>query len=257
MRVDIMSTSSKQQQTTHFGFQDVPWEEKQDKVDAVFHSVADNYDIMNDLMSMGVHRLWKRKAVELCGIREGDKVLDLAGGSGDLTSLISAQVGEGHITLSDINASMLQTGRNRLLDEGKFRNISFLLANAECLPTEDNTFDCIIMAFGLRNVTDQMAALKSMLRVLKPGGRLVVLEFSRPTTSALQYWYDIYSLSILPWLGDVIASDAESYRYLAESIRKHPDQETLKGMMQDAGFEDTQYTNLTGGIVAIHRGFKY
>lgn len=252
-----MKPSSKQDQTTHFGFQDVPWTEKQDKVDAVFHSVAENYDIMNDLMSFGIHRWWKRRALVHCAIRKGDWVLDVAGGSGDMTSLIVDQIGDGHITLSDINASMLQTGRNRLLDEGKFRHISYLLANAENLPVAEDSFDCIIIAFGLRNVTDQMAALKSLWRALKPGGRLVILEFSRPTISALQYWYDIYSFTFLPWLGDVIAGDADSYRYLAESIRKHPDQETLKHMLQESAFEDVQYTNLTGGIVAIHRGFKY
>ncbi len=246
-----------QDDTTHFGYKTVNSEDKAGMVGEVFHSVADQYDVMNDLMSMGVHRLWKRHAIDLTGVRPGHKVLDLAGGTGDLAARMSPMVGpNGKITLSDINGSMLMNGRSRLTDEGLVGNIDYVQANAECLPFEDNHFDCITMAFGLRNVTDQDKALRSIFRVLKPGGRLLVLEFSKPTFPGLKPLYDFYSFSALPLMGKLIANDAESYRYLAESIRMHPDQDTLRNMMNEAGFERTEYFNLSGGIVAIHRGFK-
>mgnify|MGYP001575879990 FL=1 len=243
--------------TTHFGFKQVPEEEKAGRVREVFDSVAASYDIMNDVMSFGIHRVWKRIVVDMAGIRPGQQVLDLAGGTGDLTRLMAARVGrQGGIVLSDINAAMIQEGRSRLLDHGVAGNVSFVQANAEQLPFPDNRFDCITIAFGLRNVTHKQAALDSMYRALKPGGRLLILEFSRPNR-ALKPAYDFYSFNILPRLGAWIARDADSYRYLAESIRMHPDQQTLKGMMEAAGFEDCDYHNLTGGIVAIHRGYKF
>ena len=243
--------------TTHFGYQTVDVKEKAGKVREVFSSVADKYDIMNDLMSLGIHRLWKRFAIELSGVKRGQRVLDLAGGTGDLASRFARLVGaEGEVVLADINADMLERGRARLLDEGLADNLRFAQVNAECLPFPDNHFDCITIAFGLRNVTHKEKALASMHRVLKPGGRLLVLEFSRPVAPGLKPLYDAYSFSILPALGKLIANDADSYRYLAESIRMHPDQQTLKAMMEDAGFERCDYHNLTGGIVALHRGFK-
>ena len=243
--------------TTHFGFKQVPEEEKAGRVREVFDSVAASYDIMNDVMSFGIHRVWKRIVVDMAGIRPGQQVLDLAGGTGDLTRLMAARVGrQGGIVLSDINAAMIQEGRSRLLNHGVAGNVSFVQANAEQLPFPDNRFDCITIAFGLRNVTHKQAALDSMYRALKPGGRLLILEFSRPNR-ALKPAYDFYSFNILPRLGAWIARDADSYRYLAESIRMHPDQQTLKGMMEAAGFEDCDYHNLTGGIVAIHRGYKF
>jgi len=242
---------------THFGYQQVNAEEKAGKVAEVFHSVASKYDVMNDLMSMGVHRVWKRFTIGQSGVRAGHRVLDLAGGTGDLASKLAERVGpSGEVILSDINASMLLEGRDRLLDEGKVNNTRVVQANAECLPFPDNYFNCITIAFGLRNVTDKDKALRSMLRVLKPGGRLLVLEFSKPA-SALAPLYDFYSFKLLPLMGKVVANDAESYRYLAESIRMHPDQETLKGMMVTAGFERCEYFNLSGGIVALHRGYKF
>ena len=247
----------KHQQTTHFGFQEVPVEEKSGRVAEVFHSVASKYDIMNDLMSMGIHRLWKRFAIELSGVRRGQRVLDLAGGTGDLATRFASMVGaDGLVVLSDINSSMLAEGRRRLLDDGHAGNVEYVLADAQKLPFPDNHFDCISIAFGLRNVTDKDAALREMQRVLKPGGRALVLEFSRPVTPGLKPVYDFYSFKVLPLMGKLVANDADSYRYLAESIRMHPDQETLKGMMEAAGFERGEYFNLTGGIVAIHRGFK-
>jgi len=243
--------------TTHFGFQEVPYEEKVRKVAGVFHSVADKYDVMNDLMSMGIHRLWKRYTVEMSGVKAGDHVLDLAGGTGDLAARFARIVGpEGAVTLADINASMLRVGRERLTDEGLVGNIRYVQANAECLPFPDNHFDAVTIAFGLRNVTDKDAALRSMYRVLKPGAPLLVLEFSRPVVKPLNPIYDLYSFKVLPLLGKLIANDAESYQYLAESIRKHPDQETLKHMMIEAGFDRVEYFNLTGGITALHRGYK-
>jgi len=244
--------------TTHFGFEQVGWNEKVRRVGAVFDSVAGKYDVMNDVMSLGIHRLWKRFAIELSGVRKGSRVLDLAGGTGDLAARLARIVGaEGEVVLADINAAMLEHGRARLLNEGIAGNVRFVQANAECLPFPDNYFDCITIAFGLRNVTDKDSALSSMYRVLKPGGRLLVLEFSKPTLPGLAPLYDLYSFKLLPLMGKLIANDAESYKYLAESIRMHPDQNTLRAMMETAGFEDCSYHNLSGGIVALHRGFKY
>ncbi|WIO74888.1 bifunctional demethylmenaquinone methyltransferase/2-methoxy-6-polyprenyl-1,4-benzoquinol methylase UbiE [Porticoccaceae bacterium LTM1] len=243
--------------TTHFGFQTVNVEEKAGKVADVFHSVAAKYDLMNDLMSGGVHRLWKKVTIEMSGVRPGHHVLDIAGGTGDLTAKFSRIVGEeGLVVLADINDSMLKVGRDKLLDMGVAGNVHFTQADAQYLPYPDNSFDCITIAFGLRNVTDKDLALRSMLRVLKPGGRLLVLEFSKPTNGLLEKAYDFYSFNLLPKMGELVAQDAESYRYLAESIRMHPDQDTLKQMMVEAGFENCSYQNMTGGIVALHRGFK-
>jgi len=254
----MSDSSSNKTKTTHFGYRDVPESEKVHLVGEVFHSVASKYDLMNDLMSLGVHRVWKRFAIEQCGVRKGSVVLDLAGGTGDLTARLVKQVGaEGMVYLSDINSSMLESGRGRLADRGIAGNVEIVQANAECLPFEDNSFDCVIIAFGLRNVTDKDAALRSMYRVLKPGGRGLVLEFSRPTLPGLSRLYDSYSFNILPMLGRVVANDEASYRYLAESIRKHPDQESLKAMMERAGFERAHYFNLSGGIVALHKGYKF
>lgn len=242
---------------THFGYKTVDAEEKVKLVAGVFHSVAAKYDLMNDLMSAGVHRLWKRFTIELSGVRPGNKVLDIAGGTGDLTAKFSRIVGpEGKVVLADINESMLRVGRDKLIDHGVVSNVDYVQANAECLPFPDNYFDCVSIAFGLRNVTDKDAALRSMLRVLKPGGRLLVLEFSKPQSQALGKLYDLYSFSALPVLGKLFANDSESYRYLAESIRMHPDQQTLKAMMETAGFARCEYFNMTGGIVALHRGIK-
>ena len=243
--------------TTHFGYQEVPRREKARRVADVFDSVAARYDIMNDLMSLGVHRLWKRFAVELAAVRPGQRVLDLAGGSGDLAARFAPLVGAaGEVVLADINAHMLAQGRRRLVDRGIIGTVRYAQVNAECLPFPDNSFDCITIAFGLRNVTDKDAALRSMFRVLKPGGRALVLEFSKPVAPGLRPLYDLYSFKVLPLLGRFVARDAASYRYLAESIRMHPDQETLKNMMQQAGFERCDYHNLSGGIVALHRGYK-
>jgi len=245
------------QKTTHFGYKTVNVEEKAGKVADVFHSVASNYDLMNDLMSAGVHRLWKRMTIEMSGVRPGNKVLDIAGGTGDLAAKFSRIVGkDGYVVLADINESMLKVGRDRLMDLGVVDNVKFSQSDAQYLPFPDNTFDIITIAFGLRNVTDKELALKSMLRVLKPGGRLLVLEFSKPGNPVLSKIYDTYSFSILPKLGKLFADDAESYQYLAESIRMHPDQQTLMGMMNDAGFTNTDFHNMTGGVVALHRGVK-
>jgi len=243
--------------TTHFGFQQVPVAEKAQRVRDVFDSVATEYDLMNDVMSLGIHRLWKRLAIGMANIQPGQQVLDLAGGTGDLVLLIAPKVGpQGKVVLSDINNAMIRTGRARLLDKGIAGNVEYIQADAEQLPFPDNSFDCITIAFGLRNVTHKQTALDSMYRVLKPGGRLLILEFSRPA-ALLRPAYDFYSFSILPRLGQLIARDAASYRYLAESIRMHPDQKTLVGMLESAGFERCDYHNLTGGIVAIHRGYKF
>jgi demethylmenaquinone methyltransferase/2-methoxy-6-polyprenyl-1,4-benzoquinol methylase len=243
--------------TTHFGYKQVNVEEKAGKVAEVFHSVAGNYDLMNDLMSGGVHRLWKRVTIEMSGVRPGHHVLDIAGGTGDLAAKFSKIVGpEGTVVLADINDSMLKVGRDRLVDRGITDNVRFSQADAQYLPFPDNTFDVITIAFGLRNVTDKDMALRSMYRVLKPGGKLLVLEFSKPPNQLLSKIYDGYSFNILPKLGKLFANDADSYQYLAESIRMHPDQETLKGMMDNAGFANTDYHNMTGGIVALHRGVK-
>ena len=244
--------------TTHFGFREVPEDAKAGLVGQVFSSVATRYDVMNDVMSLGIHRLWKRFTIEQAGVRAGQQVLDVAGGTGDLAAQFARQVGpSGSVTVADINAAMLDVGRARMADRGLTGNIEFVQANAECLPFPDNYFDCITIAFGLRNVTHIDAALASMYRILKPGGRLLVLEFSKPVLPALSAVYDAYSFNILPKLGKLIANDEASYRYLVESIRKHPDQETLKGMMEQAGFGRAHYFNLSGGIVALHKGYKY
>ncbi|EKE75854.1 bifunctional demethylmenaquinone methyltransferase/2-methoxy-6-polyprenyl-1,4-benzoquinol methylase UbiE [Gallaecimonas xiamenensis] len=244
--------------STDFGYKTVPTSEKAGMVAGVFHSVAAKYDLMNDLMSMGIHRLWKRFTIDLSGVRPGQKVLDLAGGTGDLAAKFARIVGDnGEVVLADINDSMLNVGKEKLRNLGIVGNVRFVQANAECLPFPDNHFDLITIAFGLRNVTDKAAALKSMQRVLKPGGRLLVLEFSKPQNMLLTQAYDIYSFKVLPAMGKLVAGDSESYQYLAESIRMHPDQETLKSMMFDAGFDEVEYHNLTGGIVALHRGFKF
>ena len=242
---------------THFGYKTVNKAEKQARVADVFTSVAKKYDIMNDLMSFGIHRLWKRYAISLSGVRAGQRVLDIAGGTGDLAKVFSREVGRnGHVVLSDINAAMLEVGRERLINAG-CNNVDFVLANAETLaPFDDESFDLVTISFGLRNVTDKDAALRSMYRVLKPGGRLLILEFSKPVFEPLSKAYDLYSFTALPVMGKLIANDSESYQYLAESIRMHPDQQTLKQMMQQAGFENCDYHNLTAGIVAVHRGFK-
>jgi len=246
-----------EQKTTHFGYEQVEVEKKAERVAEVFHSVAAKYDLMNDLMSAGVHRLWKRFTIEASAVRAGHKVLDIAGGTGDLSYQFARLVGPtGQVVLADINASMLKVGRDRLIDRGIAGNLQVAQADAQYLPFPDNTFDCITIAFGLRNVTDKDLALRSMLRVLKPGGRLLVLEFSKPQHSLLEKVYDTYSFKLLPFMGKVITNDADSYRYLAESIRMHPDQETLKGMMTEAGFVNTSFHNMTGGIVALHKGFK-
>jgi demethylmenaquinone methyltransferase/2-methoxy-6-polyprenyl-1,4-benzoquinol methylase len=244
-------------QKTHFGYRDVDTAAKAGMVGQVFDSVASKYDVMNDLMSFGVHRLWKRFTLDQSGVRPGQAVLDIAGGTGDLAGQFSKRVGnDGFVVLADINASMLFTGRDKLLDNGLIDNLDYTQANAEDLPFADDSFDCITIAFGLRNVTDKDKALRSMNRVLKPGGRLLVLEFSKPVLPILSKAYDAYSFAALPMMGRLIANDAESYRYLAESIRMHPDQETLKEMMDQAGFAKTKYHNLTGGIVALHKGYK-
>jgi demethylmenaquinone methyltransferase / 2-methoxy-6-polyprenyl-1,4-benzoquinol methylase len=243
--------------TTHFGFKRVAAEDKANLVRGVFDSVAEHYDIMNDLMSMGIHRIWKRIAVQLSNVRKGEQVLDLAGGTGDLTTLFEQRVGaEGNVVLADINAQMLRTGRNRLIDRGLVGNVQYTQVNAECLPFADNSFDCVCIAFGLRNVTDKDAALRSMYRVLKPGGRAIVLEFSHPIDPVTEKVYDFYSFNLLPKIGKWVAKDEDSYRYLAESIRMHPKQDELKAMMEAAGFERCEYFNMTQGIVAVHRGYK-
>ena len=251
-----MSDTPKSRQTTHFGYQQVPVSEKRQRVAGVFDSVASKYDLMNDLMSFGVHRVWKRFVIDLAGVRAGERVLDVAGGTGDLSREFSRQVGpRGKVVLSDINASMLQEGRRRLADKGVV-HLPIVQANAECLPFAEGSFDCITIGFGLRNVTDKDAALRSMYASLRPGGRLLILEFSKPTSAALSKLYDQYSFKLLPLMGRLVANDEDSYRYLAESIRMHPDQDTLKGMMEAAGFERTQVYNMTGGVVAVHRGFR-
>jgi demethylmenaquinone methyltransferase / 2-methoxy-6-polyprenyl-1,4-benzoquinol methylase len=242
------------QHTTHFGFKTVEEAEKQTKVGEVFHSVASKYDVMNDVMSAGMHRIWKRFAVDISGVKAGDKVLDIAGGSGDLSKLFAKKVGkEGEVILTDINASMLAVGRDRMLDAGL--SVPAAQCNAEFLPFADNSFDCVIVAFGLRNMTHKDIALKEMQRVLKVGGRLLVLEFSK-VWQPLEKIYDAYSFKLLPFMGKLIAKDAESYQYLAESIRMHPDQETLKQMMTDAGLSRVDYYNLSAGVVALHKGYK-
>ena len=257
MNEEAAQASHRDGDTTDFGFTRVDREAKAGMVRGVFDSVASRYDLMNDLMSGGVHRLWKRFTIELSAARAGQTILDIAGGTGDLAARFSKLVGpEGKVILADINAAMLEVGRDRLIDKGAIGNIEVVQADAQSLPFEDNSIDCITIAFGLRNVTDKDMALRSMLRVLRPGGRLLVLEFSTPVSPLLGKIYDQYSFQILPAMGRLIAQDADSYRYLAESIRKHPDQETLLGMMEEAGFMECRYHNMTGGIVAVHQGFK-
>jgi demethylmenaquinone methyltransferase/2-methoxy-6-polyprenyl-1,4-benzoquinol methylase len=245
-------------ETTDFGYEDVPRQDKARRVRGVFDSVAERYDLMNDLMSGGAHRLWKRFALALTGLRRGARALDIAGGTGDLAIGLAQQVGrQGYVVLADINSSMLQIGRDRLIDRGLSGMVDYVQADAQHLPFADGSFDCVTIGFGLRNVTDKQAALASMQRVLKPGGQLLVLEFSKPLMSPMSRIYDAYSFRVLPWLGRVIAGDADAYRYLAESIRRHPDQETLLQMMRSAGLEGCHYHNLTGGLVALHRGYRY
>jgi demethylmenaquinone methyltransferase/2-methoxy-6-polyprenyl-1,4-benzoquinol methylase len=249
-----MKTSDR---SVDFGFEKVPWAQKAERVRAVFSSVAGRYDLMNDLMSFGAHRLWKQFTLSLTGLAAGQRALDVAGGTGDLAVGLARQVGKsGHVVLSDINRDMLAAGRDRLIDSGFAGNVECVLADAERLPWADDSFDCVTIGFGLRNVTDKAAALASMHRVLKPGGQLLVLEFSTPVAPGLKPLYDAYSFGVLPRLGEWVAKDAASYRYLAESIRMHPDQETLLAMLNEAGFGQTRYHNLTGGIVAVHRGYK-
>ena len=244
--------------STDFGFQQVPWRDKARRVRGVFDSVADRYDLMNDLMSAGTHRLWKQFMLSLTGLAPGERALDIAGGTGDIAAGLARQVGKsGLVVLPDINANMLRHGRDRLTDRAVVANVQYVQADAERLPFADRSFDCLTIGFGLRNVTDKAAALASMQRVLKPGGQLLVLEFSQPVLPALSRLYDLYSFTVLPWLGRAVAGDAESYRYLAESIRRHPDQQGLIELMKTAGLESCRYHNLMGGIVAVHRGYRY
>ena len=245
------------EKTTHFGFRDVPLEDKQKLVGEVFSSVAQKYDVMNDLMSLGVHRLWKRYFTGTSGIKRGDRVLDLAGGTGDIAKLLLERVGStGQIIIGDINRDMLRVGRDRLTDLGLINGLNYVQLNAEALPFPDNSFDAITMAFGLRNVTDKPAALQSMFRILKTGGKLMVLEFSEVQAEWFKPIYDFHSFKVLPKLGELIANDAHSYRYLAESIRMHLNQAGLKAMLEQAGFGQCAVRNLSGGIVAIHSGYK-
>ena len=249
---------SETQNKTHFGFQEVDENDKQGMVKEVFRAVVSNYDLMNDAMSLGIHRAWKWFAVAQSGVQAGDRVLDLAAGSGDLSLKFANKVGEeGQVVVTDINEAMLEEGRKRLTNAGIAGNVNYCLVNAENLPFEDNSFDCISISFGLRNVTHKEVALKSMQRCLKPGGRVIILEFSQPTNQTFRKAYDAYSFNVIPKLGELISNDRESYQYLVESIRKHPVQEELKQMMLDAGFDRVRYHNLTGGIVALHVAYKY
>jgi demethylmenaquinone methyltransferase/2-methoxy-6-polyprenyl-1,4-benzoquinol methylase len=250
--------SENRPENTDFGFQQVPWKDKARRVRQVFDSVANRYDLMNDLMSGGAHRLWKQFTLSLTALRPGQQALDIAGGTGDLAAGMAKQVGAtGLIVLSDINASMLQQGRDRLTDKAIVGNVQYVQADAQSLPFSDGQFHCVTIGFGLRNVTDKSAALASIYRVLKPGGQLLVLEFSQPVSPTLARLYDLYSFNVLPTLGKVVTGDADSYRYLAESIRRHPDQEAMLGLMKSAGFDGCRYHNLMGGIVAVHRGYRY
>lgn len=244
--------------TTHFGYREVPENEKVNLVKEVFRSVAPKYDLMNDVMSFGMHRLWKRFTIQQAALRPGQVLLDVASGTGDLAKAFAKIVGPtGKVIMTDINDAMLQVGRERLEDAGIMGNVECVIADAENLPFPDNHVDCITISFGLRNVTNKLNALKSMYRVLKPGGKLLILEFSHPENPLLNKLYDVYSFNVIPKMGELITNDKESYQYLVESIRMHPNQETLKSMMQEAGFEDVDYHNLNGGIVALHKGFKY
>lgn len=253
--IKVMSVEDKN--TTHFGYKEVATKDKAKHVAAVFDLVANKYDLMNDLMSMGIHRLWKLFTIHISGVRCGAKVLDIAGGTGDLALKFSKLVGStGTVVLADINASMINVGRDRLTDKGITGNIHYVQANVECLPVADNSFDCITIAFGLRNVTNKDAALRSMLRALKPGGQVLILEFSKPA-AWLAPIYDAYSFKLLPKIGKIFSNNEKSYRYLAESIRKSPDQQTLKQMMADAGFKRCDFNNMSAGIVALHSGYKF
>lgn len=252
-----MNTPEPHDNTTHFGYRQVPLNEKAKLVRGVFDSVASKYDLMNDLMSLGIHRLWKRITLARTGLRPGMRALDLAGGTGDLSSGMLKQVGRtGLVVLSDINAEMLTRGRDRLINEGASSEAQSALVNAELIPFADNSFDAVTISFGLRNVTDKDQALSEMLRVLKPGGRALVLEFSHPRHDLTQKIYDLYSFKALPLMGKLVAKDEASYQYLAESIRMHPDQDALRGMMENAGFVRCDYLNMMDGIVALHWGFK-
>jgi demethylmenaquinone methyltransferase/2-methoxy-6-polyprenyl-1,4-benzoquinol methylase len=251
-----MTNAQENSDKTHFGYKTVAADDKADMVRGVFDSVASRYDIMNDLMSAGMHRLWKRYTIDQAAVRSGHTVLDLAGGTGDLAREFSRKVGkDGHVILADINAAMLKQGRSRLIDAGISGNVTIAQVDAQNLPFADSTFDCITMAFGLRNVTDKDAALASMFRVLKPGGKAMILEFSEPN-KAIKPAYDVYSFKVLPTLGKLVADDPESYQYLAESIRMHPNQETLKSMMETVGFERCRFHNMAAGIVALHIGYR-
>jgi demethylmenaquinone methyltransferase/2-methoxy-6-polyprenyl-1,4-benzoquinol methylase len=244
-------------ETTHFGFKEVPVEEKTYRVREVFNSVARRYDLMNDLMSAGLHRLWKRVAIETIAIRPGMQILDLASGTGDLARAMSRRAGsDGHVVLGDINDQMLRVGRDRCIDRGELKGLSWCQCDAETLPYPSESFDRVTIGFGLRNVTNKEAALEEMYRVLKPGGKALILEFSKPVSASLSQIYDVYSFSVLPAMGQLVAQDKESYQYLAESIRKHPDQDTLADLLGSAGFKSVVYQNLTGGIVTIHTGVK-
>jgi demethylmenaquinone methyltransferase/2-methoxy-6-polyprenyl-1,4-benzoquinol methylase len=244
--------------TTHFGYREVPESEKAGLVGAVFDSVADRYDVMNDLMSFGLHRLWKDFAADLAGAHEGDVVLDLAAGTGDLTARLARRVGSnGLVFSSDVNAAMLEHGRRKLADRGVIGNVTFVRANAEQLPFGADRFAAITIGFGLRNVTRPLLALAEMCRCLKPGGRALVLEFSRPTTTLMRGLYDAYSFAVLPRLGRLVTGDEGSYQYLVESIRKHPDQQALSALMREAGFDEVRHHNLVGGVVALHVGIKF
>ena len=250
-----MSTESDK---THFGYRDVPNEEKAKLVAEVFRSVAPKYDLMNDVMSFGMHRLWKRFTIQQANIRPGQKILDVASGTGDLAREFAKLVGiDGKVVMTDINEAMLSVGRDRMIDAGIVGNLECVQADAEDLPFESNYFDCVTIAFGLRNVTDKAKALRSMYRVLKPGGKLLILEFSKPTVPLLSKLYDAYSFNIIPKMGEWITKDRASYQYLVESIRKHPDQDILKNMLKEAEFADVEYFNLNAGIIALHKGWKY
>ncbi|GJL83621.1 MAG: ubiquinone/menaquinone biosynthesis C-methyltransferase UbiE [marine bacterium B5-7] len=249
---------SDERSTTHFGFREVDADDKASMVGAVFTSVADRYNVMNDAMSFGIHRVWKHFAVTQSGLKRGDSVLDVAAGSGDLSRAFVDQVGDtGRVVMTDINPAMLDRGRDSMLDHGVLKPLQYCITDAENLCFDDNTFNCVSISFGLRNVTRIERALESMYRVLKPGGKLMILEFSKPTSPLMRKAYDLYSFNVIPKLGKLIAGDKDSYQYLVESIRRHPDQQTLASMMTSAGFERVDYHNLTAGVVALHTGYKF